>query len=69
MSDNKELKAKREKQARLYIIGGIVVFGLAVVLRVALAETAATRNTIVASAIFFGSLGVLLAHIVHRRMR
>ncbi|MBP7252021.1 MAG: hypothetical protein KBA75_00895 [Alphaproteobacteria bacterium] len=67
MADNKELEAKRQKLARLYIIGGSVVFGLAVILRVALAETDATRNTIIASAFFFGSLGVVLAHIVQRR--
>lgn len=55
--------------ARLYIICGGLVLGLAVVLRLALAETEATRNTVIISAIFFSGFGVLLSHIVHRRKR
>lgn len=60
-------ETQRQKLARIYIIGGGLILGLAVILRLALAETDATRNTIIASALFFGSFGVLLAHIVQRK--
>lgn len=71
MTPDEKLKAaaQRQKRAWVYIIGGGLVLGLAVVLRLALAETEATRNTIIASALFFGSIGVLLAHIMQKRMR